>query len=224
MDILEELWNYYAQNGYYIIEKSFQHMLISSQGVLYALIVGVPIGILMKNNRNISEFILTVSSIIQTIPVLAMLAFIMLFSGLGANTVIISIFLYSLLPIIQNTYSGISSIDNEIIEAGIAVGMTKKQLLFMIELPLSFSFILGGIKTALVVAIGLTTLGAFIGSGGLGSIIIRGTSVTDGTAIILAGAIPAALLAILSERFLWFMGKIFTRFKRKGLQIAAENF
>src|SRR5699024_6510471 len=118
---------------------------------------------------------------------------------LGANTVVASLFLYSLLPIVRNTYTGIRNVDQALIDSGRGMGMTKFQLLYMVEIPLALSVIMAGIRTALVIGISIATIGAFIGGGGLGDIIIRGTNVSDGTAIILAGAIPTALMAVVAD-------------------------
>lgn len=119
--------------------------------------------------------------------------------------VIVTVTLYSLLPIIKNTYTGMIQVDRDMIDVGKGMGMTSAQRLYMIELPLSVSVIMAGIRNALVVAIGITAIGAFVGAGGLGDIIIRGTNATDGTAIILAGALPTALMAILTD---WVLGII----------------
>ena len=134
-----------------------------------------------------------------------MLAVLMLVMGLGANTVVMSLFLYSLLPIIKNTYTGIRGVEKPILESGRAMGMTKFQLLYMVELPLSLSVIMAGLRNALVIAIGVAAIGAFIGGGGLGGIIIRGTNIMDGEAVILAGAIPTALMAVIAD---FFMGRL----------------
>jgi osmoprotectant transport system permease protein len=199
METIQELWNYYQLNGSYVMEQFIRHFLMSAYGVLFAAIVGIPAGILIARYGKLSGWVLTAANLIQTIPALAMLAVLMLAMGLGANTVVMSLFLYSLLPIIRNTYTGIRSVDSSILEAGRAMGMTGAQRLFMVELPLSLSDIMAGLRTALIIAIGIATIGAFIGGGGLGSIIIRGTNVTDGAAIILAGAIPTALMAVIAD-------------------------
>lgn len=199
METIQELWTYYQLNGSYVMEQFFRHFLMSAYGVLFAAIVGIPAGILIARYGKLSGWVLTAANLIQTIPALAMLAVLMLAMGLGANTVVMSLFLYSLLPIIRNTYTGIRSVDSSILEAGRAMGMTGAQRLFMVELPLSLSVIMAGLRTALIIAIGVATIGAFIGGGGLGSIIIRGTNVTDGAAIILAGAIPTALMAVVAD-------------------------
>lgn len=132
-----------------------------------------------------------------------MVSILMIGLGLGVNVVIVTVTLYSLLPIIKNTYTGMIQVDRDIIDVGKGMGMTATQRLFMIELPLSVSVIMAGIRNALVVAIGITAIGAFVGAGGLGDIIIRGTNATDGTAIILAGALPTALMAIMTD---WVLG------------------
>ncbi|MEK3887348.1 ABC transporter permease [Bacillus sp. FSL K6-3431] len=199
MGIIQELSQYYIQNTGYVWEQFIRHFLMSAYGVIFAAIVGIPVGILIARYHRLSSWVLSITNIIQTIPALAMLAILMLVMGLGANTVVMSLFLYSLLPIIKNTYTGIRGIDRPVLESGFAMGMTKFQLLWMVELPLAMSVILAGLRTALVISIGVATIGAFIGGGGLGSIIIRGTNVTDGAAIILAGAIPTAVMAVVAD-------------------------
>lgn len=145
----------------------------------------------------------------------------MLVLGLGKTTVIVTVFFYSLLPIVKNTFVGIRNIDRSLTDAGRGMGMTKLQILYMVELPLSLSVIITGIRIALVVAIGIVAIGAFIGGGGLGDIIIRGTNATSGTAIILAGALPTALMAILADVLLLWPEKRLDPTKRKKLKVAA---
>ena len=132
-----------------------------------------------------------------------MVSMLMLVLGLGTQTVIVANFLYSLLPIIKNTAAGLDSVSPVSLDAGRGLGMTKWQLLTMVEMPLSVSVIMAGIRNALVVAIGITAIGSFVGAGGLGDIIIRGTNATNGGAIILAGALPTALMAIITD---WVLG------------------
>ena len=135
----------------------------------------------------------------QTIPSLAMLAILMFAIGTGPNTVVFAVFLYAILPILKNTVSGINSVTPELIDAATGMGMTKKQLMTKVELPLAISIIMGGIRNALVLAIGVTAVGTFIGAGGLGDIITRGITVANGSPIIIAGAIPTALMAVLAD-------------------------
>ncbi|ASB87306.1 ABC transporter permease [Bacillus sonorensis] len=213
MDVLQQLWTYYAQNGGYVLQEFFRHFLMSAYGVLFAAIAGVPAGILIARYRKISGWVFSVTNVIQTIPALAMLAVLMLVMGLGANTVILSLFLYSLLPIIRNTYTGIVSIEQAYLESGKAMGMTKLQVLRMVELPLALSVIMAGLRTALVIAIGITAIGTFVGAGGLGDIIVRGSNATNGTAIILAGAIPTALMAVIADLLMGWLERVLSPVK-----------
>ncbi|KZZ83623.1 ABC transporter permease [Bacillus sp. SJS] len=217
MNVLEQLWTYYSQNGAYVLHEFYRHFLMSAYGVFFAAIVGIPTGIFIARYRKLSKWIFSITNVIQTIPALAMLAVLMLVMGLGVNTVILSLFFYSLLPIIRNTYTGIVSIENAYLESGKAMGMTKLQILTMVELPLSLSVIMAGLRTALVIAIGITAIGTFVGAGGLGDIIVRGTNATNGTAIILAGAIPTALMAVLADLLLGWLEKVLSPAKKKKI-------
>ncbi|TLQ38786.1 ABC transporter permease [Ruoffia tabacinasalis] len=212
MNLFEQFIYYFSMNGSYVLEQFWRHFLISIYGVLFASIVGIPIGIWIANNRKMSTWVLGAANVLQTIPSLAMMSIIMLAVGLGVNTVIVTIFLYSLLPIIKNTYTGMITLDADVLDAAKGIGMTSWQRLKDVELPLSMSVIMAGIRNALVVGIGITAIGAFIGAGGLGDIIIRGTNATDGGAIILAGAIPTALMAILTDVILgWIERRFYNR-------------
>ena len=216
MNVLEHLMTYYAQNGSYVMDEFGRHFLMSAYGVLFAAVVGVPAGILIAHFRRLSAWVFAVTNVIQTIPALAMLAVLMLVMGLGANTVILSLFLYSLLPIIRNTYTGIISIEHAYLESGKAMGMTKFQVLRMVELPLALSVIMAGLRTALVIAIGITAIGTFVGAGGLGDMIVRGSNATNGTAIILAGAIPTAVMAVGADLLMAWIERLLNPVKQKN--------
>lgn len=198
-NLFEQLIHYYQTNFSYLWELFINHFLMSLYGVLFAAIVGIPLGILIARFGKLSGIIITLANIIQTVPVIAMLAILMLVIGLGINTVIFTVFLYALLPIIKNTYTGINEVDINIKDAGKGMGMTRNQVLRMIELPLSLSVIIGGIRIALVVAIGVVAVGSFIGAPSLGDVVIRGTNATDGTLFILAGALPIVVIVILID-------------------------
>ncbi|AXV41551.1 ABC transporter permease [Staphylococcus warneri] len=206
-NLFQSIIEYYSLNFGYLMELFFKHLLMSVYGVLFACIIGIPIGIVIARYKKLAWPIITIANIIQTVPAIAMLAILMLAMGLGPTTVVVTVFLYSLLPIIKNTYTGITDVDENIKDAGKGMGMTRNQVLRMIELPLSLSVIIGGIRIALVVAIGIVAIGSFIGAPTLGDIIIRGTNSTDGTTFILAGAIPIALIAILIDLGLRFLEK-----------------
>lgn len=208
MSTFEQFFYYFSQNGSYILSQFLRHFLISIYGVLLAALVGIPLGIMIARKRQLRGFIMGIANVLQTIPSLAMISIIMLALGLGTKTVIATVFLYSLLPIISNTYAGIANVNDDLVDAAKGMGMTKRQRLFMLELPLSLSVIMAGIRNALVVAVGITAIGAFVGGGGLGDIIVRGTNATNGGAIILAGSLPTALMAILSDIGLGFVQRL----------------
>lgn len=199
MSTLEQFFYYFSQNGSYILSQFLSHFLISIYGILLASVVGIPLGIIIARKRHLRGFVMGIANVLQTIPSLAMISIIMLALGLGTKTVVATVFLYSLLPIISNTYAGIANVNDDLVDAAKGMGMTKKQRLFMVELPLSLSVIMAGLRNALVVAVGITAIGAFVGGGGLGDIIVRGTNATNGGAIILAGSLPTAVMAILSD-------------------------
>ncbi|ENZ6559135.1 ABC transporter permease [Enterococcus faecium] len=203
MNVFQQFFYYFQENGSYIFAQFIRHFLISIYGVLFAAVVGIPVGIMISRRRKLANWVIRLANIIQTIPSLAMISILIIGLGLGVNVVIVTVFLYSLLPIIKNTYTGMIQVDKNILDVGKGMGMTARQRLFMVELPLSVSVIMAGIRNALVVAIGITAIGAFVGAGGLGDIIIRGTNATDGTSIILAGALPTALMAIITD---WLLG------------------
>lgn len=203
MNLLEQFLYYFRENGSYVFAQFMRHFLISIYGVLFAAIVAIPLGIWISRHHKIADWVIRIANIIQTIPSLAMISILMIGLGLGVNVVIVTVFLYSLLPIVKNTYTGMNQVDKNILDVGKGMGMTTWQRLYMIELPLSVSVMMAGIRNALVVAIGITAIGAFVGAGGLGDIIIRGTNATNGASIILAGALPTALMAIITD---WVLG------------------
>ena len=205
MNLFQQFIAYFQENGGYVFAQFVCHFLISIYGVLFAAIVGIPLGIWISKKMRMADWVIRIANIIQTIPSLAMISILMIGMGLGVNVVILTIFLYSLLPIIKNTYTGMRQVDRNTLDVGKGMGMTSWQRLYMIELPLSISVIMAGIRNALVVAIGITAIGAFVGAGGLGDIIIRGTNATNGASIILAGALPTALMAIITDLGLGFI-------------------
>ncbi|MGG1573464.1 ABC transporter permease [Fictibacillus sp. NRS-1165] len=223
METINEIFYYYSQNASYVWEQFYRHFLMSAYGVLFAAIVAIPLGILIARYHRLSTWVMSLANIIQTIPALAMLAVLMLVMGLGTNTVVFALFLYSLLPIIKNTYTGIRNVDQALLESGKAMGMTKFQVLRMVELPLAISVIMAGLRTALVITIGIATIGTFIGAGGLGDIILRGTNATDGTAIILAGAIPTALMAVISDISMGWLERKFSPSKKNKIAFQQQT-
>jgi osmoprotectant transport system permease protein len=205
--------NFFSRYGSEIIQRTTQHLILVGIAITLAVLIGVPLGILLTRKPKLSQPILGFANIMQTIPSLALFGFLIplpLIGGIGDRTAIVAITLYSLLPIIQNTYVGIANVDPAVLEAGKAMGMTEKQLLIQVEIPLALSVILAGIRVASVIAIGLGTIAAAIGAGGLGVLIFRGLA-TVNNQLLLAGAIPAAIIALFVDLAL---GKIEKRLKK----------
>lgn len=184
-----------------ILEALQQHLFLSIVSILIAALISIPSGIFIARRRRIAEPVIGIASVFQTVPSLALFGFLLPFFGIGSVTAIIALTIYALLPILRNTYTGILSVDQSAVEAGRGMGMTKNQILRMIELPLALPIIMAGLRTATVLTIGVATLAAFIGAGGLGDIIYRGLSTTRNE-LVLAGAIPAAILAIVIDYIL----------------------
>jgi osmoprotectant transport system permease protein len=206
-----EILVYMGSNWDHLLELTVEHILMVVYGIFLAIVVGVPLGIVCAKKEKLAPFILSVANIIQIIPSLALLAILMLYFGLGFTTVVVGLFLYSLLPIIRNTYVGLKEVDEHVIEAGTGVGMTSMQLLTKIQLPLSLPFMMAGLRVAAVIAVGVASIAPYIGGDGLGREIVSGINGRDNIKIY-AGAIPAALLAIIADLFL---GKAERRMKKK---------
>lgn len=187
--------------GNEILRATGQHVVIVAVSVLIATAAGVPLGVVCVRHTRLGKIVLRIIDIIQTIPSLALFGFLIplpLLGGIGVRTAIVALILYSLLPIVRNTVTGIAGIDPLIREAAIVVGMTDRQRLYGVELPLALPSIFGGLRIATVIAIGVATIGAAVGGGGLGTLIFRGVAMVDTTRI-LAGALPAAGLALVAD-------------------------
>ncbi len=187
-----------------IVRETLRHVLLVAVSVGIATAVGVPLGIALTRRPAWQRMVLGAVSIVQTIPSLALFGFLIpvpFIGGIGVRTALVALTLYALLPVLRNTVVGISGVDAAVREAGRGLGMTDGQLLWRVELPLAASVILAGIRLAAVVGIGVATIAAAIGAGGLGVFIFRGVAMVDNTTI-LAGALPAAGLAIATDTFL----------------------
>jgi len=207
MEALQGFFYYLLDSWVSLLEMTYQHIIMVALGIALALIVGIPLGILCTRSKRMETIILSMANIIQVIPSLAMLAVLMLIVGLGFKTIVTGLFLYSLLPIIRNTFVGLKEVDKSSVEAGEGMGMTKLQLLIKVKFPLALPFILAGLRIAMVIAVGVATLAPFIGGEGLGREIISGINVRDSHKIY-AGAIVAALLAIIID---YLLGKAQSR-------------
>lgn len=186
-----------------ILNSLGQHMSLTLISLGLAIIIAVPLGVFLTRHRKLADVIIGIASVFQTIPSLALLGFMIPLLGIGFTPAVVALTVYGLLPILRNTYTGIVGVDQGAIEAGKGMGMTTFQILFMVEIPLSLSIIMAGIRTATVMIIGVATLASLVGAGGLGDLIFRGISSVNSN-LILAGAIPAALLAILFDNVLKF--------------------
>ncbi len=197
--MIREILNYYSVNGAYVLQQIVRHFLMALYGVSLAALVSVPLGFYIARRDALSQWMLRLANLIQTVPALAMLSLLIVVVGLGPNTVVVAVFLYSILPILSNTHTGVRNVDENVLDVAKAMGMTHYQILFKVELPLAISMILGGVRNALVVAIGVAAVGTFIGAGGLGDIISRGLNVSNGSSIVWAGALPTAIMALLVD-------------------------
>ncbi|HLV87047.1 MAG TPA: ABC transporter permease [Candidatus Sulfotelmatobacter sp.] len=189
------------QNHSQVLELTAEHLWLVGLSTLLATMIGIPLGILIAHRRSFNKPVLAGANIIQTIPSLALFGFLLPVPWLGDRAdrlSILALTLYALLPIIRNTDTGIRGVDPAVIEAGRGMGLSESQLLFQVELPLAISVILSGVRTAVVISVGLATIAAAIGAGGLGEFIFRGLAMVDNR-VILAGAIPAAILALLAD-------------------------
>ncbi len=185
--------------SHHLIELQHQtvvHLMLTSVSTGLAVAMGVPLGLLVLRYKPLRGLVLGMTAILQTIPSLAMLAFLLPLLGIGAKPALVALTLYALLPIVQNTYVGLSTISPSILEAADGIGFTRLQRMKMVEIPLALPVIIAGIRTAAVIGVGIATLSAFIGAGGLGDFINRGLAM-DNTSLVLLGAIPAAILALL---------------------------
>jgi osmoprotectant transport system permease protein len=189
---------FYSRNYSEALTLTLQHLWLVGIATGVAILIGVPLGILVTRRPRLNRPVLGAANILQTIPSLALFGFLIplpFLGGVGASTAIVALVVYALLPIIRNTVTGINGIDPAVREAALGMGMTDGELLRLVELPLATGVIMAGIRVAAVVGVGVATIAAAIGAGGLGVYIFRGVATVNNT-LILAGAVPAALLAI----------------------------
>ena len=211
-------WDFLQQNWPELLEHLREHLWLVFVSTLIAVAIGIPTGILLTRRKSLRSSVLGLANVMQTIPSLALFGFLVpipFIGGIGARTAIVALVLYSLLPIIRNTVTGILGVDPNVREAAVAMGMTGGQVLWQVELPLAMSVIITGVRVALVIAIGVATIAAAVGAGGLGVFIFRGIRQFDNN-LLLAGAVPAALLALLADFLLGLIERHFaTDVKKK---------
>ncbi|MFZ0803382.1 MAG: ABC transporter permease [Terriglobales bacterium] len=203
------LWQFVVQNHVEVVELTLEHLWLVALSTGLAVLVGIPLGILITRRPWLNKPVLVSANIIQTIPSLALFGFLLPAPWIGARAdrlAILALMLYALLPLIRNTYAGIKGVDPAVVEAGRGMGLTDRQLLFQVELPLALGVIIAGVRVATVISVGLATIAAAIGAGGLGEYIFRGLAMVNNT-VILAGAIPAALMALAADVGLGWLEK-----------------
>ena len=203
------LYQFMLQNHTEVLELTLEHLWLVGISTLLAVLIGIPLGIAITRWPVLNKPVLGGANIIQTIPSLALFGFLLPAPWIGARAdrlAILALALYALLPLIRNTYVGIQSVDPAVVEAGRGMGLTDRQLLFQVELPLALGVIIAGVRVATVISVGLATIAAAIGAGGLGEYIFRGLAMVNND-VILAGAIPAAAMALLADVSLGWLEK-----------------
>ncbi|WP_436890111.1 ABC transporter permease [Mammaliicoccus sciuri] len=203
-------------NGNELLQKTLEHFYISLLALLLAMIVAIPLGILLTRTKKLAKLVLSIASVLQTVPSLAVLALMIPFLGVGKLPSILALFIYILLPILNNTYIGINNVDKNVKAAGLSMGMTKFQEMFMIELPLAISVIMSGVRLSSVYAISWATLASFIGAGGLGDFIFNGLNLYQPD-LIIGGAISVTLIALIMD---FVLSKVELWVTPKGLKVS----
>jgi osmoprotectant transport system permease protein len=218
-------WNFLRQNWPELLTLVRQHLWLVFISTFISVGIGIPTGILLTRKQSLRGPVLGIANVMQTIPSLALFGFLIplpFIGGIGARTAIVALVLYSLLPIIRNTVTGILGVDSNVREAAVAMGMTSRQILWQVELPLAMSVIVTGVRVALVIAIGVTTIAAAVGAGGLGVYIFRGLRQYDNH-LLLAGAVPAALMALAADFSLGLLEQHFS-VTRRSKRAASSTF
>jgi osmoprotectant transport system permease protein len=207
------LWQFLVQNRMEVTQLTLEHLWLVGVSTVIAVFIGIPLGILITRWPALDKPVLGTANVIQTIPSLALFGFLLPAPWFGQRAdriAILALTLYALLPLIRNTYVGIRGVDAAVVEAGRGMGLTDRQLLFQVQLPLASGVIIAGVRVAVVISVGLATIAAAVGAGGLGEYIFRGLAMVNDQ-VILAGAIPAAFLAILAD---FALGRVEKRLAR----------
>ena len=203
-------------NGQELFQKTIEHFYISFVALLLAMVVSIPLGIVLTRTKKLAKIVLSIASVLQTVSSLAVLAIMIPFLGVGKLPAIIALFIYILLPILNNTYIGINNVDKNVKGAGISMGMTKFQEMYMVELPLAISVIMSGIRLSSVYAISWATLASFIGAGGLGDFIFNGLNLYQPD-LIIGGAIAVTAIALIMD---FVLSKVEEWVTPKGLKVS----
>src|SRR5882762_1538639 len=210
-------WQFLQQNWFELLTLIRQHIALVAISIAVAVVIGVPTGILVTRRQSLRGPVLGLANVMQTIPSLALFGFLIplpFIGGIGARTALVALVLYALLPIIRNTVTGILGVEPSVREAAVAMGMTDTQVLWQVELPLAMGVIVTGIRVATVISVGVATIAAAVGAGGLGVYIFRGLRQYDNS-LLLAGALPAALMALTADFGLGLLERHFSLTKRR---------
>ena len=212
---VQSFFLYVAENREQILSLLVEHIQLTCVAVAFAIVIGVPLGLLVSYVRRLNKPVLGAASVIQAVPSMALLGFAIPFLGIGVLPSVVVVILYSLLPIIKNTYTGIHGISPDLIEAARGIGLTKAEILIKVQIPLALPVIMAGVRISAVTAVGLMTMAAFIGGGGLGYLVFSGISTVNNNQI-LAGAIPACLLALVVDFLLGVVERLVTPKSMRG--------
>lgn len=204
--MIQEIFRLYAERSSFFAELILQHIRIAGISVTVSLVLGLVIGVIISEYRKPAQIIMNVINVLYTIPSISMLGFLIPFTGIGDKTAIIALSIYGLLPIVRNTYTGISTIQPFLTEVATGMGSTRGQVLFRVKLPLALPVILAGVRSMVVMTISLSGIASYIGAGGLGVAIYRGIT-TNNAAMTYAGSILIALVALISDRLIYLLEK-----------------
>lgn len=204
--MIQEIFRLYAEHSSFFAELILQHIRIAGISVTVSLVLGLVIGVIISEYRKPAQIIMNVINVLYTIPSISMLGFLIPFTGIGDKTAIIALSIYGLLPIVRNTYTGISTIQPFLTEVATGMGSTRGQVLFRVKLPLALPVILAGVRSMVVMTISLSGIASYIGAGGLGVAIYRGIT-TNNAAMTYAGSILIALVALISDRLIYLLEK-----------------
>ena len=204
---------FFAQHGSELLVKTWQQIYISAISLGLGILVAVPLSVILMKFKRIAKVVIAIASMLQTIPALALLAIMIPFFGVGKVPAIIALFLYSLMPILRNTYVGLTDVNQDTIDSARGLGMTNIQLILKVDIPLAMPVIMAGIRLSAIYVIAWATLASYIGAGGLGDFIFNGLSLYQ-TDLIFGGTIPVIILALLTD---YLLGKLERKLTPKGI-------
>ena len=204
---------FFAQHGSELLVKTWQQIYISAISLGLGIIVAIPLSVVLMKFKRIAKVVIAIASMLQTIPALALLAIMIPFFGVGKVPAIIALFLYSLMPILRNTYVGLTDVNQDTIDSARGLGMTNMQLILKVDIPLAMPVIMAGIRLSAIYVIAWATLASYIGAGGLGDFIFNGLSLYQ-TDLIFGGTIPVIILALLTD---YLLGKLERKLTPKGI-------